>query len=225
MSNPQAPFRISHVSRASQPDQAVKRSSRSGNFVTLFRYTSRAFVLESIAFYQRYLSPHKGYHCAHRRRHGGLSCSEYVKQTIATVGLRRSLPLVGQRFQACRAAHKDLPGDLLVSRSSRSRLRSLNSVSTFTQRVLSTMEPDLEEEAEEAEDDRPAERVTAGEYYAPPNPDPLPPTEQRWTSCCVCGAVSGCCGAPGIAGGCGDPLEGCSVCWDGCDLGACSCCF
>jgi len=202
MSNPQVPWGISHISSKS------KSNLNSLNPITpsieqFLRQTSRQVAVESIALYQRYVSPHKGYHCAHRRFHGGLSCSEYVKQTIATVGLRRSLPLARQRFQACRMAHETIA----LSRyfAGGSALQALEN---------------------QEEDDRPAEQVTTGEYYAAPEPDPLPPTDNRWSSCCVCGAANACCGVPSeVVGCCGDPLEGCSVCWDGCNVGGCSFCF
>lgn len=204
MSNPQAFGGISHISTSN--DSNLKPTHPSiGRF---FRQTGGQMAIESIAFYQRYISPHKGYHCAHRRFHGGLSCSEYVKQTIAAVGLRRSLPLAQQRFQACRMAQKTIA----LSRSS------------FSQSLVSSLALAVLEN--QTEDDRPAERVTAGEYYDPPEPDPLPPTNNRWSSCCVCGVAIACCAAPGEArGSCGDPLEACSLCWDGCEVGGCSCCF
>ena len=36
----------------------------------------------SSVIYQKVISPVKGFSCAHRCRHGGLSCSEYVKQVV-----------------------------------------------------------------------------------------------------------------------------------------------
>ena len=215
MSNPQAFGGISHISTSK--DSNLKPMPPSiGRF---FRQTSRQVAVESIAFYQRYISPHKGYHCAHRRFHGGLSCSEYVKQTIATVGLRRSLPLAQQRFEACRMAQKTIA----LSRSS-SQSFSQSFSQPFSRSLVSSLALAVLEN--QTEDDRPAERVTAGEYYAPPEPDPLPPTDNRWSSCCVCGVANACCAAPGEArGSCGDPLEACSLCWDGCDVGGCFCCF
>jgi len=163
---------------------------------------SRQLAVQTIALYQRYLSPLKGFHCAHRRLQGGLSCSEYVKQTIAAEGIKRALPLCQQRFQACRAAHETLK--------------------TWQALRMATHSP---EEAEEPEP--PAETLTQGEYYAPPDLTPALPPPNPLASCLVCGAIEGCCGGPSILGGlgCGDPLEGCSCCWDGFDLSACSCCL
>lgn len=61
-------------------------------------------ILAAILAYQRHLSPRKGFCCAHRVLHGGLSCSESVRQAIATDGLWRALPVVRARLRACRAA-------------------------------------------------------------------------------------------------------------------------
>lgn len=64
----------------------------------------RAIVVFLIGLYQRYLSPHKGFRCAHAVLHHGLSCSAAVKQIVATRGIWRGAPLVRQRFIECRNA-------------------------------------------------------------------------------------------------------------------------
>lgn len=58
-----------------------------------------------ISTYQRYISPMKGYGCAHRRRHQGPSCSEYVKR-LATSGESLMGVVSGTvaRFGECRIA-------------------------------------------------------------------------------------------------------------------------
>ncbi len=58
----------------------------------------------AITGYQKYISPYKGFCCAHRVRHGSLSCSEYTKHTLLQNGLWQSLPKIRARFQACKAA-------------------------------------------------------------------------------------------------------------------------
>ena len=60
-------------------------------------------LLLGIAAYQRWLSPRKGFACAHRVRHGGTGCSDYAKQAIRAQGLRACLD-IRSRFAACRAA-------------------------------------------------------------------------------------------------------------------------
>ena len=58
--------------------------------------------------YQRYLSPHKGYSCAHRTLHGGDSCSQHAKTQIVRVGIWRAIPLMRQRFRLCAQASQSL---------------------------------------------------------------------------------------------------------------------
>lgn len=57
-----------------------------------------------IAGYQRFLSPLKGYRCAHRVLHGGDSCSQYVKQTLLAHTANDAWRLARQRFAACARA-------------------------------------------------------------------------------------------------------------------------
>jgi putative component of membrane protein insertase Oxa1/YidC/SpoIIIJ protein YidD len=57
-----------------------------------------------IGGYKRYLSPRKGFACAHRVLHGGASCSQHVKQVIAAGGLLAGLRALRPRLRACRVA-------------------------------------------------------------------------------------------------------------------------
>jgi putative component of membrane protein insertase Oxa1/YidC/SpoIIIJ protein YidD len=65
------------------------------------RYT----VAGLITAYQTYLSPLKGFSCAHRVLHQGESCSQYVKRTVLERGLSDALPQTRQRFRDCRSAY------------------------------------------------------------------------------------------------------------------------
>ncbi len=56
-----------------------------------------------IGLYQKYVSPYKGFRCAHRVRHGGLSCSEAVRAIVLEEGLWCGRSQIRQRFQDCRA--------------------------------------------------------------------------------------------------------------------------
>ncbi|MFC4427486.1 membrane protein insertion efficiency factor YidD [Deinococcus navajonensis] len=62
----------------------------------------------AIRFYQRHLSPHKGFCCAHAALHGGESCSAAVAQIVREDGLGRGRSRIAARFAACRAAHSAL---------------------------------------------------------------------------------------------------------------------
>ncbi|WP_179379534.1 membrane protein insertion efficiency factor YidD [Jannaschia marina] len=68
---------------------------------------SRA-ALVGIDFYQRHVSPRKGYRCAYSVHHGGTGCSGYAKHAIRDHGLWRAIPLVHQRFRDCATAYAQM---------------------------------------------------------------------------------------------------------------------
>ncbi len=61
-----------------------------------------------IAIYQKYISPRKGFCCAHKALHNGMSCSEWGKRVVKRVGFYHFFPLMMRRFRACRQAYKDI---------------------------------------------------------------------------------------------------------------------
>jgi putative component of membrane protein insertase Oxa1/YidC/SpoIIIJ protein YidD len=56
-----------------------------------------------IWFYQQFISPRKGYRCAHSVVHGGTGCSGYAKHRIRDVGLLSAIPDIRQRLKDCSA--------------------------------------------------------------------------------------------------------------------------
>ena len=68
----------------------------------------RSVVLLGVGFYQRYLSPHKGFSCAHKRLYGGTSCSEYFRLAVQHRDLSDSIPLFQKRLRACKGASLSL---------------------------------------------------------------------------------------------------------------------
>lgn len=69
-----------------------------------------ALALRAIRVYRRYLSPRKGFHCAHAALHGGESCSAAVARIIQEDGLIAGRRRVARRFTGCRQAHDALRG-------------------------------------------------------------------------------------------------------------------
>lgn len=65
-------------------------------------------ALGAIWGYQRYISPHKGFRCAHSVLHGGTGCSGYAKHAICASGLWGAIPAIRQRFRDCRLASETL---------------------------------------------------------------------------------------------------------------------
>ena len=65
-----------------------------------------ALALAAIRFYQRFVSPYKGFSCALRVATGGASCSAYGHAVIARFGLLRGLGLLQRRFELCGHVHR-----------------------------------------------------------------------------------------------------------------------
>lgn len=64
----------------------------------------RAVAVFLIVLYQRFISPYKGFRCAHSALHGGASCSAAVRAIVEREGLWRGWPLIRRRFAECRVA-------------------------------------------------------------------------------------------------------------------------
>lgn len=61
-------------------------------------------VLLAITAYQRFISPYKGFRCAHAALYHGPSCSQAVKSIIAEQGVWHGYSTIRQRFADCRVA-------------------------------------------------------------------------------------------------------------------------
>lgn len=67
--------------------------------------TPAALVVDRLVVaYQRRLSPHKGFTCAHLVAHGGVSCSAAVRRLLAQRGAVRAVVPTVARFVACAQA-------------------------------------------------------------------------------------------------------------------------
>jgi putative component of membrane protein insertase Oxa1/YidC/SpoIIIJ protein YidD len=64
-----------------------------------------SLAIAAISGYQRYLSPHKGFRCAHRVLHQGESCSQYVKRKVQEDGFVAALRSSRRRFAECKEAN------------------------------------------------------------------------------------------------------------------------
>jgi putative component of membrane protein insertase Oxa1/YidC/SpoIIIJ protein YidD len=58
----------------------------------------------AIRGYQRWISPYKGFRCAHRHLHGGHSCSEFARLAVLEQGVLAALPDIRIQFRECREA-------------------------------------------------------------------------------------------------------------------------
>lgn len=68
----------------------------------------KTVLITLIHLYQRFLSPHKGFKCAHHALHKSGSCSDAVIDIIQDQGLWQGRADIRQRFKSCRAAHHTL---------------------------------------------------------------------------------------------------------------------
>lgn len=93
--------------------------------LSLPRFRPSAWAaLSGIYAYQRWLSPRKGYRCAHGVLHGGPGCSGYAKERIAEVGLWKAIPDIRQRFADCGAAADTIVQQRRSSMSDEQRARA-----------------------------------------------------------------------------------------------------
>ncbi|WP_017655102.1 membrane protein insertion efficiency factor YidD [Fortiea contorta] len=76
--------------------------------ITLVDSLSRQVGVAAITGYQKHISPHKGFVCAHRVLYGGDSCSGYIKRMVAQHGFKVALVKSRERFQACKQAYQTL---------------------------------------------------------------------------------------------------------------------
>ncbi|MGD1716834.1 membrane protein insertion efficiency factor YidD [Dapis sp. BLCC M172] len=61
-----------------------------------------------ISGYQQYVSPRKGFSCAHRILYGDESCSHYIKRMFMEQDFSEAIAAARQRFKACKEANQIL---------------------------------------------------------------------------------------------------------------------
>lgn len=66
----------------------------------------KSIALSAIRFYQRSLSPHKGFCCAYASYSGRASCSELGFRAIRRHGVWSGLSVLNQRLEKCGIAHR-----------------------------------------------------------------------------------------------------------------------
>jgi putative component of membrane protein insertase Oxa1/YidC/SpoIIIJ protein YidD len=71
-------------------------------------------ALGAIWGYQRWISPRKGWRCAHSVLHGGTGCSGHAKHAIRNHGFWAAIPIIRQRLRDCRAARDTLQASCAV---------------------------------------------------------------------------------------------------------------
>lgn len=74
----------------------------------IFGDNLRYIWIALIKLYQHYISPYKGFSCAHVAVHKGDSCSEAIKKIIAKHGILTGRKLIKTRFNECTVAYQSL---------------------------------------------------------------------------------------------------------------------
>jgi len=59
-------------------------------------------ALKTINFYQKWISPYKGYSCAYKYYTNKHSCSEFAKKSIQKFGIIKSIPLINIHLKKCK---------------------------------------------------------------------------------------------------------------------------
>ena len=83
-----------------------------------------AVAAGAIDLYQRFVSPYKGFRCAHRAVHGRRSCSAFAKRLVAKVGLLRFGPLFMRRLRKCGETARALKAGFVARRGLKPAIRS-----------------------------------------------------------------------------------------------------
>jgi hypothetical protein len=68
----------------------------------------RTFCTLSIKFYQKFISPHKGFVCACNVLHKNGSCSKHIMDIVKTRPILHWNQLIRQQFSVCKQANTTL---------------------------------------------------------------------------------------------------------------------
>ena len=108
----------------------------------------RSVAVTSITGYQKFISPHKGFACAHRVLYGCESCSQYIKQVIAEEGVFTAIAKAKGRFQECREANEILKTRRAKCKSRREYYANRLSSNTVATESGDRENPDIPQDSE-----------------------------------------------------------------------------
>jgi len=114
-------------------------------------------AVAAISGYQKFISPHKGFSCAHRVLYGSDSCSQYFKRVIAEEGIGVAIANAKGRFQECHDANEILK-DRRIRHQAKQKYYS-NRYERQVNSVVAAIEP---EEIEPEEIDQPESENSEG---------------------------------------------------------------
>ncbi|MEM1426302.1 MAG: membrane protein insertion efficiency factor YidD [Cyanobacteria bacterium P01_H01_bin.130] len=177
----------------------------------------RRILIRSIGFYQRRLSPYKGFSCAYRVLHRTHSCSQATQEILRDHSLVEALPRIRHQFCQCRDAMHVIRDrrSQMATQSPRCRRRLAPNATphsllfpTLSDRVLMTQTVMAQtgggDGYEESRRDRKRRNTDPGQPY-------------RSDCCDIQGSVCFCGGDSTNQTDCCDCLETCDGCMSGCD--------
>lgn len=69
-------------------------------------------TLGAVRLYQRFISPHKGFACAHGALTGDMSCSEAAADALSRMTFSEAVPKVREQFNKCRRTYSKFRRDM-----------------------------------------------------------------------------------------------------------------
>ncbi|PZO37511.1 MAG: hypothetical protein DCF19_18590 [Pseudanabaena frigida] len=116
-----------------------KRISSRLPIANILDVASRGLAVTAIRGYQKFISPYKGFSCAHRVLYGCESCSQYFKRVITEEGIFTAIANSKERFQECREAN-----EILKKRRAKYRARGKYYASRLKANTVAMESDDLE---------------------------------------------------------------------------------
>jgi len=113
----------------------------------------------AIGGYQRWISPYKGFHCAHWTLHGGESCSAFGKRIVIERGLLGFFRGMQARFADCHRSNQAL-------RARRDLLICLAAHATPVENAKPAAGDDAGEEPADGEDGQRRKKGSSGWWWA-----------------------------------------------------------
>ncbi len=182
----------------------------------ILNVAARSLAVTAIGGYQKFISPHKGFSCAHRVLYGCESCSQYFKQLIAEEGIFTAIANAKGRFRECREAN-----EILKARRAKCRARKKYSASRLISSTLAIESGDLEnpdlpenpenpEETETLNKNRLGGSLWGRKRRSQANNDNNGGANDNCNDCDFCGdGIIDTCDCVGDSlGNCNNPLEG-----------------
>ena len=160
-----------------------KTISRKFLIHNIFNAASRGLAVTAISGYQKFISPHKGFSCAHRVLYGCESCSQYFKQVIAEEGIVTAIANAKGRFQECREANEILKKRRSQCKAARNYYASRLATNT---RAINSENPEETDIPEDSETTKPP-KLGGSQWSSKRRSQPINQSNKPNNNCNNCG--------------------------------------